>query len=163
MVSIAESMRGLNGDGWGTTLSKEEQLAHQEYASKLYGGGRGLNSAYEDSREREMAKLRGDFGLKSDFNRDSELTKMKTGFIDGFLPKEKSTVDADLIKQLIQQINEIKSKHDKDIIDLLVKLDDNFKTINGLSKRIETLESQVKELSKPGFFKRMYNKLFSSN
>ena len=61
-VAGTESMQGLNGDGWGTTLTRAEQLAHKEYAKNL---GPGLNAAYEDDREREMAMFRkeGGFGF----------------------------------------------------------------------------------------------------
>ena len=82
MTSIAESMQGLNGDGWGTTLTRAEQLAHKEYAKNL---GPGLNAAYEDDREREMAMFRKEGGFGSD--RTTELNKLRTGFIDDFLPK----------------------------------------------------------------------------
>jgi hypothetical protein len=158
MVSIQESF-SLSGDGWGTTLSKEEQLAHKEYASKMTLGG-GINTAYERDREREMDEMREEMGLKSGFDRDADLSSMKTSFIDGFLPKEKPVFDISLITDITKQIDEIKSKHAevvgwhvKDINELHNKLDI-------MSKQIQSLETQIKELKQIGFFRRIYNRLF---
>jgi hypothetical protein len=154
MVSIAESMRGLNGDGWGTTMTAAEQRAHQEYVKKNFGGG--LNAAYERDREREMEEMRLGMGLKPEFDREADLTSMKTSFIDGFLqdpkdPKDKPTVDMDFINKLIDGI---KSKHSEDLKNL-------SKQIDAMSGRIKELEDKVTELtqqvSKPGFFKRIAN------
>lgn len=162
MVSIAESMRGLNGDGWGTTISEEEQLAHQEYVKKMNLGG-GLNADYEHDRERQMEEMRLGLGLKPDFNRERDLAGMKTSFINpsflrdtesGFLGKEKAVFDINSVNKLNQLINKIKFEHIEDMNNLR-------KTMETMSKRITELETQVKELgtrlSKPGFFKRIAN------
>jgi hypothetical protein len=145
MVSIAESMRGLNGDGWGTTLSKEEQMAHLEYVKKNFD---------ELDREKEMAEMRAEMGLDSETDHDSHLSSMKTNFIEGFLPKEKHSVDSEVFKHII---DEIKSKHSEDMKNLRDLIASMSVKVSELQEKVSKLEVQVVELSKPRFFGRIFN------
>jgi hypothetical protein len=164
MDSIAESMRGINGDGWGTTLSKEEQLEHQEYVRKNFGGG--LNAAYEKDREREMAQLRGELDVHDEENRDTHLSSMKTSFIDGFLPKEKQLVDFNVFKTIIE---EIKARHTNNTTELqnnINILKKHIMDLISITSKVEELRTEVAELKaevaklktqNTSFFGRMTN------
>lgn len=154
MTSIKETF-SLNGDGWGTTLPEEEQRKHKEYTL-------GLNTSYEDDRERQMAMFRKEGGFEKD--RTNALNKLKTGFIDDFLPKRPKEAVADIETV----INEIKSKYANEIKTLFDKIDTIFdirftqytQKVNELTNRVNELEQQVKELrelTRPGFFGRMFN------
>jgi hypothetical protein len=166
MVSIEESMRGLNGDGWCTSLSAEEQLAHKRYAMNL---GSGLNSNYENDREKQMAMFRKEGGFGQD--RTSELDKLRNGFIDGFLPPKKTdNVDGEAVPTISSnEMSKIISKYSNDISNLILKINELYRKFDNitnayqqktaeLEKRIAELEEQAKkkESKKTGFFGRIF-------
>ena len=156
MTSIFESTQGLNGDGWGTTISKADQLAHKEFAKQL--GNFGLDR----EREREMDEMRTKMRVPTG-NRNENLSGLKTSFISDLLPKQNHYQDGDLnidTEAIDEQFDKIKSKHTDDINKLLIKLNVMSVLISDLSSRISVLETEVKKLRKPGFFGRLYNRLF---
>lgn len=151
MTSIHESMCGLNGDKWGTTFSKEEQLTHQTYVKNKVNA----NNSYED----ERAKLEAQFKQEGGFeDRTTGLEKFRTGFID-FSKKssEPNTSSESNTSTLVLRIAEIESKHTEDMKILQNIIDDLNKRVNEMNKTMIGLDYIVKELTKPSLFRRFLN------
>ncbi len=127
--------RSLNGRG--TTITKEEQWAHLKYVTDMNAGGL---SVYEQNRERELNEMRAGMKTEIGANMGTE-TGTETG-------TEFDLPNFVFDRKLTDELEEVKTKHAKDIIALVGRLD-------VMTKRIETLESEInktKETEKLGFF-----------
>lgn len=142
MVSIAENMKGLNGDGWGTTMSKNEQIKHLNYVKNI-------GNSYEDDREKELAAMKMSLdpkSEKSEKSREEKLTNFKTSFVDdffhgkGFNDSSFENTYSEDIKNLRDEINKM-SKH-----------------MSEMNTKINELETKLNELSVPkSFFTKITN------
>lgn len=158
MTSINKSIKGLNGDGWGTTLSKSEQLAHQNFLKELE-----LYS-YEDSREKEMAAFQKDLGLNPEGDRQTELNNMSNSSVnDIWIDKLSDNLDKlsdniDETKSYIDEVNKSINKISDAIENIKLK---HSQEIYLLNSKVYELEKKINELLKPGFITKIIN-FFSS-
>ncbi len=141
MVSIAESMQGMCGDNF-TTISKEEQLRHEQYAQKL---DKGLNADFELDREATLAKMKKD--LHAGFEKMKESDFAHNNMVPLYGDSTKATNGKSFSTEDFFNIVEITNNLQSKIISLEVK--------------VRQLENNLRLLSrpdkpKPGFFRRIY-------
>lgn len=108
MTSIKEAYKGLNGDGWGTTITKEEQLAHENYIKNF-----NFNS-YDKTRDKNIK------------DRQTELNKQRITFNDDILyDKKDKYIDDDIY----EEINNLKN-HQKVLLESIENLKKEIKNLN---------------------------------